>query len=179
MRAVLRHLLSAAGAIALCATTASAQLGRPVSLGISGGASVPTGTAGDGLESGFNVGGLLQIAPAASPLGMRLEGGYHRFDLANGGNGNTRVIDGIANGVVRFPGQVVRPYLIAGVGAYNVGGEVAGVSLDSETNVGLNGGAGIDIPLSGIAAFVEARYHTVFRDGENLNMLPVTVGIRF
>ena len=110
---------------------------------------------------------------------MRLEGGYHRFDLANGGNGNTRVVDGIANGVLRFPGQVVRPYLIAGVGAYNVGGEVADVSLDSETNVGLNGGAGIDIPLSGIGAFVEARYHTVFRDGENLNMLPVTVGIRF
>ena len=82
MRAVLRTILSAAGALALCATTASAQLGRPV-------------------------------------------------------------------------------------------------SLDSETNVGLNGGAGIDIPLSGIGAFVEARYHTVFRDGENLNMLPVTVGIRF
>ena len=179
MRALLRHLVPAAGAIALCATAASAQVGRPVSLGISGGASIPTGSLGDGLESGFNVGGLLQVSPPASPLGLRLEGGYHRFDYANGGNGNTRVIDGIANGVVRLPGQVVRPYLIAGVGAYNVGGEVAGVDLDSETNMGLNGGVGIDLPLSGLAAFVEARYHTIFRDGENLNMVPVTVGIRF
>ena len=178
MRAVLRHFLSAAGAIALCATAASAQSARPVSFGITGGASVPTGDVGDGLETGYNFGGLLQITPAISPLGLRLEGGYHSFDF-DGGNGNTRLVTGIANGVVRFPGQIVRPYLIAGVGAYNVGGEIAGVDLDSETNVGLNGGVGIDIPLSGLSTFVEARYHTVFRDGENMNLVPVTVGIRF
>ena len=179
MRAVLRHIVTTASALALCATAASAQVGRPVSLGISGGASVPSGDLGDGLESGFNIGGLLQVSPATSPLGLRLEGNYHRFDYDAGVDGNTRLISGVANGVLRFPGQVVRPYLIAGIGAYNLGGEVANVDLDSETNVGLNGGAGIDIPLSGIAAFVEARYHTVFREGANFNMVPITVGIRF
>jgi hypothetical protein len=178
MRAALRQFFLAASAMALCATVASAQA-RPVSLGVTGGASVPTGDRGDGLQTGFNVGGLLEVAPAVSPVGLRLEGGYHRFDYSGGVNGNDRLITGIANGVVKFPGSVARPYLIGGVGAYNLGGETNGTSRDSETNIGLNGGVGIDIPLSGIATFVEARYHTVFRDDRNFTMLPISVGIRF
>ena len=55
----------------------------------------------------------------------------------------------------------------------------------SATKLGLNGGAGLDLPLSGIAAFVEARFHYIFSDsgnnglGYNASFVPIVVGVHF
>ena len=180
MRAAVRQFLFAAGAVVVSASALSAQsVVKPFSFGVSAGASMPTGDAGEGLQTGFNVGGLLEVMPAVSPLGLRVEAGYHRFGYDGGIDGNSRLITGIANALYKFQGTTVRPYVIGGLGVYNGGGEVAGMKLDSETKFGLNGGAGIDLPLTGISTFIEARYHTVFTEETNFNMFPVTVGVRF
>lgn len=180
-----RTLLCGIAALGLAGTAQAQGATRPFSVGISGGLSIPTGDAGDALESGFNVGGLLQARQAAGPLGFRAEVGYHSFDF-KGVDGDFRVITGIVNGIFHFAsasGAPITPYLIAGVGAYNgrasVGGGGRTVSSDSETDLGINGGVGFDIPLSGIATFIEARYHTIFNEGDRTNLIPITVGIRF
>src|SRR5688500_628000 len=76
-----RTLLCGIAALGLAGTAHAQGAARPFSFGISGGVSIPTGDAGDALESGFNVSGLLQARQAAGPLGFRAEVGYHNFGL--------------------------------------------------------------------------------------------------
>ncbi len=71
---------------------------------------------------------------------------------------------------------MVRPYVIGGLGAYNLDFSEAG---DGETKLGVNVGGGLEIPLTGLTGFAEVRYHTVFADGSDLNFLPIKFGIRF
>jgi hypothetical protein len=49
----------------------------------------------------------------------------------------------------------------------------------SQTKFGLNGGAGFRFQLTGFATFVEARWHTIFTEGKNAQMVPISVGITF
>ena len=69
------------------------------------------------------------------------------------------MIQGTANIVFAFntsEESKFHPYLIGGVGGYNVkavGDDVEGA--DSETNFGVNAGAGFDFDLGNLAAFVE------------------------
>lgn len=60
-----------------------------------------------------------------------------------------------------------------------VSGRSVTVSDESRTRFGLNGGAGIELPLSGISAYAEARFQTIFAEGGRINAVPILVGIRF
>lgn len=215
-RRLLPRLLPAAAvvAVAFAAAPAAAQLGaiNPFSFGVSGGAVIPLGDFADGAKTGYGVNGLIGLRLPALPVSFRGEVGYSRNDLKNGLDGNTRIISGVANiilGVTPGPTVVLRPYLIGGIGIYNVKGTVslsdpvlddrspaAGVRMsrvpsaqlarqdtfrasDSQSKFGLNGGVGIDLPLPGISTFAEARFVSIFGDGGHLNYVPITVGIRF
>lgn len=215
----LRALLSAApAALLFAAAPAAAQLGpvNPFSFGVSGGAVVPIGDFGDGTKAGFGVNALVGIRVPASPVSFRGEVGYTRNDLKGGFDGNVRTISGVANVLLSAspgPTVVARPYLIGGVGLYNLKGTISfddnvildgaaprlaavgGVPMrrpaarsallqqqvesESVTKFGLNGGVGVELPLSGISAFGEVRFVSVFTEGSHLNMIPITVGIRF
>lgn len=50
---------------------------------------------------------------------------------------------------------------------------------DSETGFGLQVGAGIEIPLSGITGFGEIGWQRFSRDGGSLSMIPIRFGVRF
>jgi opacity protein-like surface antigen len=50
---------------------------------------------------------------------------------------------------------------------------------DSRTKFGVNAGVGLRFQLPGFTTFVEARWHSIFTDGENVQMLPISVGITF
>jgi hypothetical protein len=184
MTKTLRRLLAVAPlAFAVSAASAHAQATgaptRPVSIGITGGLSIPTGDAGDAIESGFLVGGLLEFARPVSPLAFRLEVDYQRFEskLDLPGAGNLRVISGVANVLYKFGGETVRPYLLGGVGLFNTGSSVEG--SESETDFGGNVGIGLELPLSGITAFGDVRYQSIFASPDNVNLIPIRVGIRF
>lgn len=181
MRAAVRTFLAAASAVALTASAASAQSPlKPFSFGVTAGATMPTGAFGDVASTGYNVGGLLELKPVAMPISFRLEGAYQSFGWQNDVDGNTSILSGVANAAYRLPiGTMVRPYLIGGAGMYSVRSEVGDVTGDRQNKLGINGGFGFELPLTGISTFVEARYHSVYTEGENLNMFPVTVGIRF
>lgn len=50
---------------------------------------------------------------------------------------------------------------------------------DTETKFGLNAGLGLRFQLTGFSTFVEARWHTIFTEGNNAQMIPISVGITF
>jgi len=70
----------------------------------------------------------------------------------------------------------VRPYVLGGVGLYNL--DFNGVG-DNETKFGLNGGGGIEFGVGGFNTFVEARLHSIFTEDTKVNLVPVVFGIRF
>lgn len=175
------------------ASSAHAQAQTMPMFGISAGASIPQSSFGDGVNTGYNVNGMINIGVPLSPLGFRGEVGWNRFDLSgNNASGNVRMINGSAN-VILIPSTVMtaKPYLIAGVGAYNVKttvdntggllGAGAFTSSSSDTRLGFNGGVGFAFGLGAVGTFVEARYVTV--NGKNgsgsLSFVPVSFGITF
>jgi hypothetical protein len=192
MHALPHRLVALAGAalagVAIASAPLAAQSGRPT-FGVAAGATFPIGDFGDLYKSGYSIGAHLGVRPATSPLGFRLEGTFNQHDYkpTNLGNVQLNVLGLIANVLAGAAGaaDAVRPYAIGGVGVYNLRSKLAGETASS-TKFGVNGGAGIDLPLSGIGVFLEARYHHVFSDtddndgfGFNAAFIPITVGIRF
>ena len=185
----MKRIIKAAAGISLglaaTAGVAAAQdMGstRAVSFGIAGGATLPMGDIGDGYGTGYNIMGTLGYQPMAMPVGLRLDVGYHslgvdeEFDI--GDPDDLRVISGTANAVLTVANSGgVKPYVLGGIGMYNVDYGVG----DSETKFGLNGGGGLEFPLAGFSTFAEARFHHVFTDDEapSVQLVPIVFGIRF
>lgn len=193
-----RMLRGAAVATALLtlAGTAQAQGVSPISFGVAGGVSVPSGDYSDLAKMGYHGEVLMGIHMPAMPLSFRIDGFYHKFDGKDQPfvtDASARIIGGTANLVWDIPAAgPVRFYMIGGGGVYNIKEEATvefpgnlqlGVSSGEQeakdTKFGLNGGLGVRFALPGIQPFVEARYHSVFAEGTNMNVIPVTVGIMF
>ncbi len=173
-------------ALALGAQVAQAQAG--LSLGLGAGAVIPTGNMGDVNSTGWTGQASLRLKPAVSPLGFQLDASYSRMGLATDlVEGNTQMLSGTANAVFAFPSAAVaRPYLIGGVGMYNMKLTVDDVS-GSDTKFGANAGAGVDLKLGSASLYAEGRFHAIFSgavDGQTLEettayMIPLTVGLRW
>ena len=159
-------------------------------VGLGGGATLPLGSTSDALKTGWH--GMLSflVLPAGSPVGIQIDGMYHRIpgdpDVLGTDELDTQVINGTANAVFKFPvAEESRfgPYLIGGVGYYNfkaVGDAVPSGVDDSSSDFGINVGAGFDIALGSRAGlFVEGRFHNVFTEVEDTKILPISAGVKF
>jgi opacity protein-like surface antigen len=178
--------LTAAVAAATPAAAQDAAAVRPMTFGVSGGLTLPIGDLGDAVGSGFNAGAHLAFKPATFPFGVRVEGQFNRFAYEEtlASDGNLQIISGTANAVFGVPAasSAFRPYIIGGIGVYNSKSSfetVVGDGSSSDTNFGLNGGAGIEFGLSGLSTFIEARFNTIFTEGSKTNFIPITFGIKF
>ncbi|NUQ91514.1 MAG: outer membrane beta-barrel protein [Gemmatimonadaceae bacterium] len=178
-----RIMLGVAAAALSLAVAAPAH--AQAHIGVSAGASFPTGDFGDAVSSGYNVNGIIGVSMPMSPIGFRGEVGWNSFDFKGGGNDKTRVLNGTANIVIQ-PSTMMpaKPYIIGGVGAYNV--KVSGSTVNallgssqSDTKVGFNAGVGLKFGLGDLATFLEARYVTINTEGASLNYIPVSFGITF
>jgi opacity protein-like surface antigen len=174
----------------LVARTAQAQA-NPIAFGITAGATKAVGDFSDNVDLGYHIGALVQWSGPSLPIGIRVDGMYHRFSVnkdALAGSGvsdaNISITDGTVDGVWMFPmdaGASMSPYLIGGVGYYHMSASCSdceGLSV-SDNKFGLNGGAGLSFALSGFSTFVEARYHHIFTDGGSTSMVPISVGVVF
>ena len=149
---------------------------------VSGGATAPVGHLGDITDIGYNAAIGVDLGVTALPVGARLEAAYNDLGY-KGGGGDVRIISGTANAIFNLGVTRDAPYLIAGVGAYNrnSGSSATGYG-GGQTVAGVNGGAGLRFPLSGLSTFVEVRYHVMLgsdRDGTNYQFIPITFGISF
>lgn len=172
----MRRFLSAflvGAALVAGASTAEAQ--RPFTVGLSAGAAIPLSDLSDSHKVGYNAAAHLGINMPASPVGFRLEGFYNKFAVQEELlDADLRIAGGNVNITYAFGGMGLRPYLIGGVGSYNV-------KLDggaSRTDFGINAGVGANFQLSGLGTFVEARLHTISGDPQ-MQFVPITFGIEF
>ncbi|MES2522822.1 MAG: hypothetical protein V4617_09010 [Gemmatimonadota bacterium] len=181
------RLIGLAALVALPAAVSAQESTRPVSFGVSGGLSLPVGDFGEGFDSGFNITGHVAFKPATfTNLSFRGDVGYDRFAAKNLDDVNFRMISVTGNAIYAFPQAtpgIVRPYVLGGVGGYNgkTTGTVLGQDIDDSgsTEVGIQGGGGINFQLSGFATFIEAKYVNIFSDGNSTGFIPITFGIRF
>ena len=185
MKGMLKGVAALALSTALFASAAQAQ--TPVSFGLGGGVTLPLGDFGDAAKTGFHGTGLVEFQPASLPVGIRLDGTYHRIGFSDlqedfAGEGNFQMITGTLNGVYTFqtsPDSKFHPYIIAGAGVYNFKANFEDFDDDSETKFGINGGAGFNMGMGSASIFVEGRFHNVFTEGSSTNFVPITLGVRF
>jgi len=163
----------------------AAQESKAVSLGVSGGISLPTMNLGDVVDPGYAVAGHLYVTPSASKLVLfRGDVSYDRWLKKNasvpGQNVDWYALGVSANALIR-PGAetdaTVRPYLLAGAGVYSLKSTASGAKTESD--FALQGGGGVEFQLAGFSTFVEAKYVNAFANGSDRNWVPVTVGVRF
>lgn len=182
-RLILSGVLVLTAAV-LSAAPAAAQGTGGFQFGLKGGASFPSGTAADAFDTGYHGGLVLSYELPALPLGVRVDGDYHRFDSKEfaGVSGRAEIFDGNANLVLGFRIIAVKPYILAGYGLYDlkITAETGGVSSSaSQTKGGWNAGVGVALTLGKVSIFVEGRYHEISLDGGTFKFAPVSVGILF
>lgn len=171
---------------------ALAVLGSPEAeaqfkFGGSGGVSLPLDAAGDVLKSGYHGTVSIEWLVPVMPISVRVDGSYHRLDADTpaGFSSNGRILAGTGNAVVRIPLPLLKPYIIGGVGYYDLkfDGSVTGVSGATFTaqskEFGWNAGAGVGLKVGSVTVFAEARYHRVILDPVDFVMVPVSIGLQF
>lgn len=183
MRAI-RSVVVGAVLMATAGVVPAVAQGAKFSLG--GGVSLPLGDFGDVTSTGFHGLAAVGFQPANLPVGFQIDGMYQRFgfdDVPDEFDANFQIIQGTANVVYTFvtaEESTFHPYLIGGVGVYNSKATGDGVPDDeSSTDFGVNAGAGFDIQAGAVGLFVEGRFHNIFTDGSDANMIPISVGVRF
>lgn len=186
----MKNTFRALAVVAMLASPAvvSAQSTRSLSVGVSGGLSLPMGDWGDGYESGYNVTGHIFLAPASmTKLSFRGDVGYDSWN----GKGASSAVDaklsslGITgNAMINFgeSNAAMRPYILGGGGAYMTksSGSSLGVEYSNKnTDPGIQGGAGVNFKLSGFSTFLEVKYVNIFSEGSSTGYVPITFGVRF
>ena len=162
---------------------ASAQVG----FGAAAGAAFPMGDYGKGLSSGYHAQASLDLSIPLAPIGFRFDGSLDHVDFSNTGTftGSNRIIGGEANVLMGFGAvPLLGPYVIAGVGAYNLNSSVTsgGVTTSgSATKLGGSVGAGIRFGLAGFGVFAETGYHYIQSSsgGTAPTYVPVMFGVSF
>lgn len=158
---------------------------------VGGGMAIPVGANVDGLRTGYQVQGAVEVGRPESVVEFRFEGLFDRLGSTYNPNvclavmvgpcGSAhfreRRVAGTLDVVLRSPwrsGMVV-PYLIGGGGAYwHELSEPGTPGASSYWNLGVNVGAGVRVrPLH---VFVEVRDHFV---RGAMDCVPITIGLRF
>jgi len=167
---------------------------RLVSFGIGGGVAVPVSDARDAFKTGFNGQGFVRLNLKQLPIAPRIDVTFSKFDIDDakigtpGVTGDGQMLAGIANlQYVILPTGPARPYIVAGLGAYNFKTDVTGIAnaSRSDTRFGINGGAGVLFKLGGmLSGFVEGRIDNVFSEkgviqSDQVQIVPVTFGVVF
>ncbi len=149
---------------------------RLIRLGFAGGVVVPrTGATVQSLKTGMQgLGFVLLQLPGGLPA-LRFNFDYAKMDFDRPTTntstatptGDRTVVDGVAGMKVDLIRGPIRPYIMAGLGAFNVKDAIAatattGATSTSALNVGVDGGAGIALKLGPIDGFIETRLQNVW-----------------
>jgi hypothetical protein len=165
-------------AIVLFAAPALAAQSQPtegIRFGFGVGPTLPIGNYGDVDKMGYHVLGALQLPISQSPVHLRIDVLYGQTSH-DVGSGSTTLFGGTVSALYHLGDRhaSARPYILGGLGLYNVD---AGGATQSKIAYGFGGG--LLFGLSGLNAFVEARYMSVQTSGASLTFVPITVGLMF
>jgi hypothetical protein len=165
-------------AIALCASPALRAQSQPtegIRFGFGAGPTLPIGSFGDSDKMGYHVLGAIQLPISGSPVHLRIDVLYGQTSH-DVGAGSTTLFGATVDALYHLGHRAAspRPYILGGLGLYNVD---AGGTTQSKIAYGFGGG--LLFGLSGLNAFVEARYMSVQTSGSSLTFVPITVGLMF
>jgi hypothetical protein len=175
-RSIRAGALLALAAILTVPRVATAQ-GTVTTYNLAGGVALPTGSFGEGNESGFSLIGGLGLTAPGSPLRFRAEAAYNQFNHKGPVGQSSRAGGFTGNAVydlVLGPGASFTPYGIGGIGLY---GTRDFDNAPTQWNAGWNIGGGIRFPLTGFSVYVESRYHSV--SSAAVSFAPITFGVVF
>jgi hypothetical protein len=137
------------------------------------GVAIPIGRLADDHAAGYLVGGLVEYGVIGQPYALRGELLFQRFSLKSGRVGESVNLFSFGPTIVyKLQAAPTNTFLTGGIAIYTAN---AGIG----TRPGFNGGAGVEIPLTGFSATGEARLHLMLADGKPVISLPLTVGVRF
>jgi len=175
----LLRTMAVAGAVLLVPGMMSAQANKPMSFAVFGGASVPMGDASDAFNTGYTLGGSMDMRNS-SRVGLRADASYGSMSIkAPGVDGSNKTIGANLNAVVwtsKKP-SAVSPYVTGGASYAHYD---LGQGIPTESHWGFNAGAGLDFAMGRIPARVDARYTQISTgDGTSMKTVPLTFGIRF
>src|SRR5262249_35611148 len=144
---------------------------RMISFGIGGGVAVPVSDAKDAFKNGFNGQGFVRFNLKFLPIQPRVEFNFSKLDLNHlkfGETATQQIRSGLATAQIDLiHSGPIRPYLLAGLGAYNLKTELddATTPSESDTRFGINGGGGLLFHFgSTISAYAEGRVDNVYTD---------------
>jgi hypothetical protein len=159
---------------------------RPISVGLAGGVSMPSGDLRDAANTGWHGLGTIALSAFMQPIGFRVDLAYNQFALSDAvraaldADGSQTVGSATLNITYRLPmtNSPMSPYLISGLGAYQTRCSNDTV-CDATTRYGWNVGLGTRLAVPRLRTFIEARYHRTEREGRPVHFFPLTVGLMF
>lgn len=163
-------------AAALAAVPAAAVAQRP-SLLVGGGLTSPIGDFKDVADGGYHLSLGVQMALPSLPVGVRLDGSYHRLPAPTVAFEDPRVLGGALDVVFDLPGEGLVPYMLIGVGRYRIEAGALGVTQAVIRN-GFQGGFGVNLGTIAFGGFAEIRYVQINGDGSAAKYIPLTIGVR-
>ncbi len=147
---------------------------------VGGGLTVPAGGYGSADGTGWHVLGAALLPLARPRLRFRVDAMYGRTPRQGLETGHTTLAGGTASVVwrLRRDGPNLRPYVLTGLGVYNVGVVRAGFASSSRTGIAWSGGLGLSmLGVGGALGFVETRFITIRTSGGATNLFPISVGV--
>lgn len=151
-------------------------------VGFGAGLSLPMGNFGDTYKTGWLGQVIAGITGANGMLGGRIDGMYVKHSVDGVSDASTRLLG--ANGdVVLSLGSMaakLRPYVLGGLGFFNVKSKVGSIEGPGDTKFAFNLGAGLTVKAgSRMAVFLEGRYISVQTEGSSTGFIPISIGLRW
>lgn len=175
-------------ALALSASSAHAQRKQSIlSIGFGGGTIIPVGDAKDDFKSGFTGQGFLLVHLGPLPA-LRFNLSFQKFDYKQAlglPDSHANILAGTGGLQINLLPGPVRPYLTAGIGAFDVRNvaDSAGGETTSKVHFGIDGGAGIAVTIGRVRAFGEGRVQNIYTNDtgviirKSITQVPVNFGI--
>lgn len=164
---------------------------------VAAGPSIPRGNFNSFFQRGYDVTGSIGYHPMVSPIGVRFDVAYDRFNSRSSVTGSSQdptIWSGLGEITVKIPKTwFASPYLIGGGGVSrfsNYGGtagflnSINGTSGSTALNSSAtmtkgqwNAGGGIGFGVGNLRLFVESRYMHIATPNQSTSFVPVIFGI--
>ena len=164
-----------AGALLTPWSVASAQRAEAARFGATAGLNVPLSDLSRQTQTGLLVDAFLTGTPEGWPAALRGELSYSSFPGALD-RPSQHVTGFTLNAIVPASGAGSAPYVLGGVGLYNVGGYAG---RPGENDAGVDLGVGYRWRRPGVSYFAEVRITDVAHTGASRQMLPIVFGVVF
>lgn len=163
----------------VCVVGAGSLSAQNARFGVGGGLLMPMGDYNTFDKPGFIFGAGVVVPVGTAPVALRIEGSYSQTSH-DGVGGKSKIIGGMASLVYSFTGAgSVTPYVLGGLGFYNLKVDITGAGSTSTSKIGFGGGGGLRFPMGSASLFVEARYMNIATSGGATAFVPIIAGVSF